>query len=269
VAQEHDFLPRRLTKKEVALAPSNWVKVLSDYPYRRRRALWEAKPGYHTLLAAVMAAVAKRDRHLIDIADELTKENVPRHIYLSLVSSALPFFGEKEKALEMVREAAKLDTSDSTLLSLATETDDLDEKESLAKTVLNQNPKDSEALRHLAYAKYFKGECEEAERLLDEILLNEPCNIYAREFRGNIFFDKKEYQTALEQYLRVKAKVKPTPLSLELKICHCYYLVGKVRKAQKIAKSIEGKIAFACDLECEIERAQELLAQILNSDLPG
>lgn len=263
--QKYDFLPRRLTKEEIALAPGNWVRVLSHYPYRRRRALWEAKPGYHTLLAAVMAAVAKRDRHLIDIATELTKENVPRHIHLSLVSSALRCFGEKEKALEMVREAAKLDTSASTLLGLATDTDDLDEKESLAKKVLNENPKDSEALRQLAYAKYFKGEREEAERLIEEILLNEPDNIYAREFKGNIYFDKEEYQKALEQYLQVKVKVKPTPVSLQLKICHCYYLVGKVSKAKRIAKNIEDKIACVCDLELKLDRAQEILTEILNS----
>jgi tetratricopeptide (TPR) repeat protein len=263
--QKYDFLPRKLTKEEIALAPGNWVRVLSHYPYRRRKALLEAKPGYHTLLAAVMAAIAQRDRHLIDIATELTKENVPKHIYLSLVSSALRCFGEKKEALEMVREAAKLNTSDSTLMDLATDTNDLDEKESLAQKVLCENPKDSEALRQLAYAKYFKGEREEAERLIDEILLNEPDNIYACEFKGNIHFDRREYQKALEQYLKVKRKMKPVPVSLQFKICHCYYLVGEISKAKSIAKNIEDKIACVCDLELELDHAQKLLNEILDS----
>jgi tetratricopeptide (TPR) repeat protein len=263
--RRYDFLPRRLTKEEIALAPANWVRVLSHYPYRRRRAIWEKKPGYYTLLAAVMAAVAKKDRHLIDIATELTKENVPRYVFLSLVSSALLCFGEKEESLKMIREAVKIDPSHSLLLELATDTDDLDEKENLAKKVLDESPKDSEALRQLAYAKYFKGEREEAERLIDEILLSEPDNIYAREFKGNIYFDKVEYQKALEQYLQVKVKVKPTPVSLQLKICHCYYLIGKVHKAKKIANSIKDKIARVADLECKVERAKEILAEILNA----
>lgn len=91
--QQYDFLPRRLSKEEIALAPANWVRVLSHYSYRRRRALWEKKPGYHTLLAPGMAAIAKKNRDLIDIAAKLTRDNVPRYIHLSLVSSALRSLG--------------------------------------------------------------------------------------------------------------------------------------------------------------------------------
>jgi tetratricopeptide (TPR) repeat protein len=262
--QNYDFLPHRLTKEEIALSPANWVRVLSHYSYRRRRALWEKKPGYNTLLAAVMAAIAKKDRHLLDIATELTRKNMPKYVYLSLVSSALRCLeAKKEEGLMMIREAAKLDQSPSTLLSLAAETDDLDEKESLAKRVLDENPKNSEALRQLAYARYFKGEHEEAEGLVDEILLNELGNIYAREFKGNIYFDKKEYQKALEQYLKID--LKPVPVSLQLKICHCYHLIGKVGKAKRIARKIKDKIPYAYDIECGIERANEILAEILNS----
>jgi tetratricopeptide (TPR) repeat protein len=261
--QKYDFLPRRLSKEEIALAPANWVRVLSHYSYRRRRALWEKKPGYHTLLAAGMAAIAKKDRGLIDIAAKLTTDNVPRYIHLSLVSSALRSLGEKNEGLKMIREAVKLDRSPSTLLSLAADTDDLDEKESLAKEVLNNNPKDSEALRHLAYSKYFGGDPEEAERLIDQVLHNEPANIYALEFKGNVYFDKEEYAKALEQYLQIK--IRPTPVSLQLKICHCYYLLGMDSKAKKIAKKIRDKITRACDIEGGIAHAQELLAEILSS----
>jgi len=263
--QKIDFLPRRLTKEEIALVPSNWVRVLSHYRYRRRRALWENKPGYNTLLAAAMAAIAKKDRSLIDTAKKLTKDNIPRHIYLSLISSTLRCFDEKEESLKMIREAVELDPSHSTLLLLAADTDDLDEKETLAKRVLAENPNDSDALRHLAYAKYFKSEPEEAERLVDRILLNEPDNIYALELKGNIYLDKKEYPKALQQYLQVKKRVKLIPVSLQFKICHCYYLVGNFHKAKKIAKSIKDKIALAYDIECSIERASELLTEILNS----
>jgi tetratricopeptide (TPR) repeat protein len=261
--QKYDFLPRRLTKEEIALAPSEWIKALRKYRIRRLRAIWEDKPGFYTLVATLSAAIAKKDRHLIDIASQLTKGNMPEYTYLSLLGVALDCFGEKEESLKLIREAVKLNTSHTTLLSLAAETDDIDEKEDLAKRVLNENPKDSDALRHLAYAKYFKEEHGEAERLINEILLNEPQNIYALEFKGNICFDKKEYDKALEQYLKIK--LKPVPVSLQLKICHCYYLVCKLHKAKKIAKKIQNKISLAYDVEMNIEKANELLTEILNS----
>jgi tetratricopeptide (TPR) repeat protein len=265
--QNHDFLPRKLTKEEIALAPSDWNKVLKKYRIKRLKAIWleDKRPGYNTLLAAVMVAIAKKDRHLIDIASQLTKGNMPEHIYLSLLGIALGCFGEKEESLKLMREAVKLNTSHSTLLSLAADTDDLDEKENLARQVLKENPKDSDALRHLAYAKYFKGARQEAERLIDEILSNEPDNIYALEHKGNIYFDKKEYDKALEQYLKIG--LKPIPISLQLQICHCYYLLGELRKAKKIARKIQNKVplAYDYDIEMGIEKANELLVEILNS----
>ena len=262
--QKIDFLPRRLTKEEIALAPSNWVRTLSHYRYRRRRALWENKPGYNTLFAAVMAAIAKKDRHLIDIATELTKENMPRDVYLTLVSSAIYCLGAKQEGLKMAREAVKLNQSPLTLLGLAADTDDLDEKEDLAKKVLKENPNDCDALRHLAYARYFKGRREEAERLIDEILVNEPKNILATEFKGNIYFDKKEYDKAIEQYRKIN--LKPIPFSLQFKICYCYYLLGRVSKAKEIAKCIQGKDPLALELEMGSEDLNELLAEILNNN---
>jgi len=72
------FLPRKLNKEEIALAPTNWVQALTHYRYRRRRAIREIKPGYNTLLASAMAAIAKKDRNLIDIAKELTKIIFPK-----------------------------------------------------------------------------------------------------------------------------------------------------------------------------------------------
>ncbi|MBN2269443.1 MAG: hypothetical protein JXN61_02455 [Sedimentisphaerales bacterium] len=261
--EKYGFLPRRLSRQEVALAPSNWVRVLSHYSYRRRRALWEKKPGYHTLLAGAIAAIAKKNRGLIDIAAELTTDNVPRYVHLTLVSSVLRCLGEKDEGLRMIRKAAELDRSPATLLSLAADTDDLDERESLAREVLNSNPKDSEALRQLAYSRYFKGDREGAERLIDEVLLQEPANIHALEFKGNVYFDKEEYAKALEQYLQIK--IRPVPVSLQFKICRCYYLLGMVRKARRIAKKIKDKITCAYDIEGGIEPAKELLAKILSS----
>jgi tetratricopeptide (TPR) repeat protein len=261
--QKYNFLPKRLSNEEIVLAPGNWGKVLSHYSYRRRRAIWEEQPGYHTLLAAAMATVAKKDRHFIDVAAELTKNNVPRYIYLSLVGSTLRSLGDREEGLEMTRKAVELDQSSATLLSLAADTDDLDEKERLSRKVLNDDPKDNEALRHLAYSKYFKGERDEAEHLIDKVLLNQPRNTHALEFKGNVYFDKEEWPLALEQYLKIK--IKPTPISLQLKICHCYHLLGMSRKAKRIAKKIKDKIIRAYDIDGGVERAQELLAEILAS----
>jgi len=263
--QKFDFLPHKLTKDEIALAPSNWIKPLRSYRIKRLRAIWleDERPSYYTLLTAVMAAIAKKDRHLIDIASQLTKGNMPEYIYQSLVGIALCDMGFKEEGLAMEREAVRLKPSHSNLLSLAADTDDLDEKEELAKKVLNENSKDSDALQHLAYAKYFKGKRQEAERLFDEILKNEPNNIGALEFKGNICLDRKGYDKALEWYLKVK--LKPKPISLQFKICRCYYLIGKIRKAKKIAKKIQDKISLVYDLEMSIDKADELLTGILNS----
>jgi len=261
--QNYNFLPRWLTKQEIALAPTSWIRVLSKYTTRRRKALWETKPGYNTLLASIMAAIAKKDRHLIDLAAELTKDNMPKYIYLSLISSALTCFGERDEGLAMLREAANLEPTDGPVLSLAAETDDLVEKENLAKRVLDKNPHNLEALRHLAYAKYFKGETKEARRIIDEILLKEPDNYLAREYKANIHFDNEEYNNALEQYLKIK--LKPIPISLQLKICHCYYLLGRIKKAKRIARKIQGQVSLAYELEMKIEDANKLLAEILSS----
>jgi tetratricopeptide (TPR) repeat protein len=261
--QEYDFLPRRLTKEEIALAPTNWVRVLSHYSYYRRRALWGEKPGYYALLAGVMAGIAKKDRHLIDVASALTKDNLPRYVHLSLVGSALGCLGAKKEGLRMAREAVKLDQSPSTLLALAADTDDLDETESLAQRVLSQNPDDCDALRHLAYAKYIKGEREEAECLIDKVLSTDPNNIYALENKASSCFNRGEYLKALDYLLKIS--LKPPPVSLQLKVCHCYYLLGKARKAKRIAKQMQDKISRAYDLGIEIEDAHKLLTEILNS----
>ncbi|HBG26653.1 MAG: hypothetical protein A2Y10_18360 [Planctomycetes bacterium GWF2_41_51] len=263
--QKFNFLPRKLMKEEIALAPSEWIKQLRSYRIRRLKAIWleNESPSYYTLLATILAAIAKKNRHLIDIASRLTKGNMPEYIYLSLLGIALDFFGEKEESLKLIHEAVKLNPSHSNLMSLAAATDNLDEKEELAKKVLNENPKDSDARRHLAYAKYFKGERREAERLIDEILLNEPNNNYALEFKGNIYYDKKEYDKTLEWYLKVR--LKPKPISLQFKICHFYYLAGNGRKAKKIAKKIKDKIFLVSDLEMNLDKAKELLTEIVNS----
>ena len=259
--RKYDFLPRKLTKEEIALAPSPWVRLLSHYPTYRKKALKEIEPGYFTLLAAILAAIAKHDRSLIDVATELTKDNVPEHMYLSLVGSALSDFGEKDKSLNMLRKSVELQPSNSALSVLASEIDDLDEKASLAQKILEDNPKDNDALRHLAYAKYFKDNRIEAERMIDEILSDEPNHLDALEYKGNIYFDKEDYNKALEQYLKIK--VRPTPISLQFKICHCYYLCGMISKAKKIAKKIQYKISLALDLEMDIESANKLIAEIL------
>ncbi|HBG28318.1 MAG: hypothetical protein A2Y10_04165 [Planctomycetes bacterium GWF2_41_51] len=263
--QKFNFLPRKLTKEEIAVAPSEWIKPLRSYRIRRLRAIWleDERPSYYTLLTAAMAAIAKKDRHLIDIASQLTKGNMPEYIYQSLIGIALCDMGFKAEGLAMEREAVRLKPSHSNLLSLAAGTDDLDEKKELAKKVLSENPKDSDALRHLAYAKYFKGERQEAEHLIDDILLNEPNNNYALEFKGNIYYDKKEYDKTLECYLKVR--LKPKPISLQFKICHFYYLAGKLRKAKKIAKKIQGKIALVSDLGMNLDKVKELLIEILKS----
>ncbi len=263
MAQKYNILPRKLKKEDIALAPKGWIRTLSNYPNYRAKAIKESKPGYYTLLATILMAIAKHNKHLIDPAIELTKNNMPRHIYLSLVGTALCVFGLKEEGLKMLRDAIKSHSTPALLMSLAAETDDLEEKACLAMKVLKEIPKDRDALRHLAYAKYFKGEQEEAESLIEKILLIDPCNIYALKFKGNIYFDKDDYGKALEQYLKIKLKI--TPISLQLKICSCYHLLGIAGKAKRIAKKIQGRVSEAHDLELDLENAKQLLTEILNN----
>lgn len=257
--QIQNLLPRKLSKEEIALAPISWIRILSNYSRYRSKALRETKPSYYTLLATLSVAIVKRERHLADKVINLTRENMPRHIHLSLIGSALCDLGSRDEGMIMLRDAVKLHPSHSYLLTLAAETDDLDEKEQLSKQVLAENPNDVDALRHLAYAKYFKGEHEEAGALIEKILLEDPNNIYALEDKGNMYFDKETYSDALEQYLKIK--LKPIPISLQLKICHCYYLLGMIGKAKRIAKKIQAKVS----LINEVENANKLLAEILSS----
>lgn len=261
--QQYTFLPRKIPKEDIALTPMGWVRLLTNYSSYRAKAIKEAKPGYYTLFSTLLVAVAKRDRHLIDHAVELTKENVPKYKSLGLVGSFLCDFGSKDEGLAMLREAVKLHPSPAFLLSLAAETDNHEEKENLAKRVLSENPDDCDALRHLAYAKYFKGEKEEAENLIEKILLMDPCNIYALKYKGNIYFDKDDYGKALEQYLKIKLKVKP--ISLQLKICSCYHSLGISGKAKRIAKKIQGRVSEAYDLELDLENTKQLLMKILDN----
>lgn len=263
MAQKYDFLPRRLTREEIALAPVGWRRTLSNYSTFRKNALKEPKAGFYTLAAVLSTALVRHDKHLVDVAVELTKENIPAHLYLSFAGSALCNLGSKNEGLAMLREAVKSESSHSLLLALAAETSDLEEKEHLSRKVLNENSQDCDALRGLAYAKYFQGQVQEAENLLDRILRIDPNDIYALEFKGNVYFDKEEWPLALEQYLKIK--IKPTPISLQLKICHCYHLLGMSRKAKRIAKKIKDKIIRAYDIDGGVERAQELLAEILAS----
>lgn len=99
--------------------------------------------------------------------------------------------------------------------------------------------------------------------LIEKILLIDPCNIYALKYKGNIYFDKEDYGKALEQYLKIKLKV--TPISLQLRICYCYHLLGIAGKAKRIAKKIQGRVSEAYDLELGLENAKQLLTEILNN----
>ena len=113
----------------------------------------------------------------------------------------------------------------------------------------------------MAYAKYFKEEYEKAERLIDKILVDEPDNIYALKYKGNIYFDMENYKEALHQYLKIE--LKPLPVSLQLRVCHCYHLLGMSNKAKKIAKRTRGKLSLAYDLELGTEAAESLVVEIL------
>jgi len=264
--QEYDLLPQKFNKADIAALPIGWVRAASDYQRFRERAIAEYKPGFYTLVAMLLAALVKHEKHLVDVAVELTKDNVPTHEYLSLAGAALCDLGFQDEGLAMLRAAVESGPSNSSVVVLAARTPDIEEKESLSNKVLSEDPDDCDALRHLAYAKCCKGEVEEAERILNRIMELDPNNIYALECKGNICFDRKEYRKALTLYRKIKAK--PVPISLQFKICRCYYSLGMMNKAKRIARKIEGKIASAYDVEIEggIEGAQDLLAEILRSE---
>lgn len=261
--QKYYYLPRRFKKEEIIQAPMSWTNLLSNYSYFRKEALKETKPGCYSLIAIVLTGIVKQDKHLIDIAVELTKETVPKHVYLSVIGPALCTLGLVDEGIVMLQEAVKLEPAHSTLLLLAAEVKDLEQQEELCRRVLSENPQDIDAMRHLAYAKYFKGETEEAERLIDKILKADPDNIFALEYRGNISFDKKDYKDALKQYQRIK--LKPMPISLQLRICYCFHFLGLNSKAKKIAKKLKSTVASLDDSREETKLANEYLPMILNA----
>ena len=263
--QEYDLLPQKFTKADVASLPIAWMRAASDYRYLRGRAIGEYKPGLYTLVAMVLAALVKHDKHLVEVAAELTKDNVPTDEYLSLAGAALCDLGFQNEGLAMLRAAVESDPSNSTLTLLASSTQDIEEKENLSNRVLSDNPEDCDALRGLAYAKCCKGEVEEAEHILNRITELDPNNAYTLECKGDVCFYKKEYRKALTLYRKIE--VKPVPVSLQFKICRCYYSLGIMNKAGRIARRIEDKIASAYDVEIEggIEGARDLLAEILSS----
>jgi len=263
--QEYDLLPEKFKKEEIASFPRGWIRSASDYRYFRDRAIGEYKPGFYTLVAMLLAALVKHEKQLVDVAVELTKENVPAHLYLSLAGSALRNLGFQDEGLTMLRAAVESDPSNSSVVILAACTKDIEEKETLSNKVLSENPDDCDALRHLAYSKCSKGKIEEGENLLNRIMERDPNNVYALEFKGNICFDRKKYRKALMLYRKIKAR--PVPISLQFKICRCYYSLGMMNKAKRIARKIEDKIASAYDIEIEggIEGARDLLTEILSS----
>lgn len=101
---------------------------------------------------------------------------------------------------------------------------------------------------------------------MNKILEIDHDAFYALEFKGDICFDREEYREALAFYRKIK--VKPVPVSLQFKICRCYYSLGIINKAKRIARKIEDKIASAYDIEIEggIEGARDLLAGILRPE---
>lgn len=260
---KHIFLPRRISRTEKSLLPSNWTRIIANYSQYRKKAIKEAVPGDYTFLAGLLVAMVKRDRQLVNTVVSLVKDNVPEHFSLSLAGGALCDLDFKEEGLAMLRKAVEIKPKHSYILSLASETNDLDEKMSLAEKVLSDNPSDCDALRHLAFAKYFKGEIEEAERITDDILMNDPTNVYALEAKGNMCFIQEKYKDALDEILKIK--LKPLPVSLSLKIFHCHYLLGSTRKAKKIAKKLRGKVNLACDIDPMNRPAIELIAKVLES----
>jgi tetratricopeptide (TPR) repeat protein len=263
--EEYDLLPQKFNRADIASLPIGWMRAASDYRRFRERAIAEDKPGFYTLVAMVLAALVKHDKHLVEVAAELTKDNVPTHEYLSLAGAALCDLGFQDEGLAMLRAAVESGSSNSSVVVLAACTPDIEEKENLSNRVLSEDPDDCDALRHLAYAKCCKGEIEEAERILNRIMELDPNNAYALECKGDICFDRKEYRKAFTLYRKIR--MKPLPVSLQFKICRCYYSLGMMNKAKRIARKIEDKIASAYDIEIEggIEAARDLLAEILRS----
>lgn len=263
--QEYDLLPQKFNRADIASLPIGWMRAASDYQLFRNRAIGEPKPGFYTLIAMLLAALVKHDRHLVDVATKLTRENVTEDEYLFLAGAVLCNLGFQDEGLAMLREDVELDPSASSISTLASYTQDIEERERLADKVLSEDPDNCSALGNLADAKYHRHEIDEADRILNKILEIDHDAFYALEFKGDICFDREEYREALAFYRKIKAR--PLPVSLQFKICRCHYCLGMIKKAKRIARRIEDKIASAYDIEIEggIEGARDLLAEILSS----
>ena len=263
--QEYDLLPEKLKKEQIASLPLTRIRPASDYQLFRNSAIGEPKPGFYTLVAMLLVALVKHDKHLADLAGELTRDNVPEDEYLYLIGSSLCYLGFQEEGYAMLRKVVELDPSASSVAMLACYAQDIEEKRSLANKVLTKDPDNSSALLTLADAKYHGNETEEAEHILNKILEIDSDAFYALEMKGNICFDRGEYREAFAFYRTIK--VRPLPVSLQFQICRCYYCLGMTKKAKRIARKIENHIksAYEIDIEGGIEAAQALLNEILSS----
>ena len=256
-----DILPKIIKKEDIALAPANWSNALSRYSQYRRKALTEATPGYNTFMAMLLFALVKCDKNLIEKAIGIVGENIPRYVILSLAGCVYCDLGVPDQGLPMQREAASLNPLPSLLLSLAADTDNLDEAEELIQRVLKEDTQNSDALRQLAFVKHARGDTEEALQILNNILLKEPNNKLVLEHKGNMLLDIKEYSKALAVYKKIK--IKPKPISLEYRICLCYYRIGKYFKAKSIAKRIKNKVALDLELKPQIDNVNQMLDEIM------
>ncbi|MFA5422561.1 MAG: tetratricopeptide repeat protein [Phycisphaerae bacterium] len=256
-------IPRKFKKEEIVFVPISWRETIDKYPSYRKKAIKENEPGFYTLIVILSTAIVRRNTELVYESIKLTKKNVPEHIYLSLAGSALCDLGFKDEGLTMLRKSIEHEKSSTLLLGLAAETDNPEEAQNLSEMVLRNNPQDCDALRHLAFAKYSKGEKDEAEEILDKVLKIEPTNKFALENKGNSCFNRKEYDKALETYLKID--LNPTPVSLQYKICCCYYKLGCLKKAKKIAKKIKDKVSLSYDFDDDTENARNLLQEISSS----
>ncbi len=253
-------LPNVIDINDVSLAPIGWVNLLLQYPQFREKADHETKPGYFTLLAFLLVAIARHDKKLVDFAIQSTKKNVPKNQFLSLVGTVLCDIGSKHDGLKMLRDAVNVYPSPSVLAVLAANSSDLNEKENLSKQILKIAPQNCDAIREMAYVKHMKGDTEEAERMLDGLLLREPDNKYVLMVRGNIFYDRRNYLSALEQYQKIN--IQPVPVLIQMRICCCHYFLGNTSKAVEIARVIKDDISRVYEKGETIQRMSEIIHKL-------
>ncbi len=259
------MLPEKLKEEDLLKIPEDWFGIAKS-SYRRYviKAKKEQLPSYNTLMACAIWSLVIRNREFLDKCYNMTKINIPEDISFSISGMALSALGYKEEAMSRIYRAMQLNPCEIYNMALLSEIENLDEKIEFAQKVIDENPQNEDAYRHMAYAYLKKGNSNKALELIKQTLEINKNNCFAREFYGDLFLNKKEYRKALNQY-RKAYKGHFMSTALQFRIAQCLYGLGKIRQAKKLINKIKPYLKYSKEFQGNTESIEKLAQKILVS----